>query len=77
MKKLKTAFSDFLKMQNNFWYLDLRLNFIGNKKVGIDVFDEVVEFIKNNKQMIEILEEAWDFVILISGKFLVFFIICF
>ena len=57
MKNLKTAFSDLLKMLNKFWFLDLRLNFIGNKQVGIDVFDEVVEFVRNNKQMIEMLEE--------------------
>ena len=48
MKKLKTAFSDFLKMQNKFWYLNIDLNFIENKQVGIDVFDEVVEFVRNN-----------------------------
>ena len=56
MKQLKTAFSDFLKMQNEFWKMDLRLNFIENKNVGIAVFEEVVEFLRNNKQMIEMLD---------------------
>ena len=68
MKNLKTAFSDLLKMLNKFWFLDLRLNFIGNKKVEIDVFEEVVEFVKINKQMIGMLEEKWDFIIEICGK---------
>ena len=68
MYDLEINFQQFLKNQNEFWFMDLRLNFIANKEIEIGRFGYLVDFVENNKEKIEKLEERMDFFIQIWGN---------